>query len=444
MRRQCLVIGGGLAGLVAGIRCAEAGLKVAVVTSGESGLAFASGAIDVLGYMPSAAGVHLNEPVSRPFEKIDELAEYFPEHPYARIGRDGVYKAMDWFHGQLAETGLSMFTASDEQQNQWRVTAAGALRPTWLSQSVAEVLPWDLQNVKRVVFVNISGFLDFLPELAASGLKRHPAFRNSQVEALNIELPLVNGMGATADTMRAPQLCRALGEKDFNIIASTLMEKVQDASLVVMPACLDSALDSLHLKELRRRTGLNIIDVATLPPSLPGIHMQQALQHRFAALGGFLIPATGIRHGIIENGRVFNVSNGEDLLTADHYILASGGFFSKGLNVRPDLNAEQVFSEPLPVKEPIFGLDLNTPEQFSERKFLSRTGHGFIRAGVRLNRDHQPMIAGQPLTNLHVAGTVLGGCDPVQECSGGGLSISTAWQAAAKVIADIEAAGEKA
>ena len=42
MKHDCLVIGGGLAGLTAGIRCAEAGLKVAVISAGECALTFAS------------------------------------------------------------------------------------------------------------------------------------------------------------------------------------------------------------------------------------------------------------------------------------------------------------------------------------------------------------------------------------------------------------------
>ena len=427
MKRQCLIIGGGLAGLVAGIRCAEAGLTVAVVSSGESGLTFASGGVDVLGYMPGS-----KERVSAPFAAIDELVNRYPEHPYARIGQSNVFKAMDWFRGTLAEAGLDMVSANDEQQNQWQITAAGALRPTWLRQSFPTGISLDMSEMRRVVFVNVTGFLDFMPELAAIGLKRYPAFKNTIVDSLNIDLPLEHGMGATADTMRSAQLCRAMGDKDFDIIATTLIEKAQDASLVVMPACLDSRFDRPRLNELRRRTGLNIITVATLPPSLPGMDILQALRHRFTALGGFLVSATEIRHSMIENGRVHRVSNGEDLLEADHFVLATGSFFSKGLSVK--LDDPENFTLPMAVKEPVFGLDLKLPPTFSERQFLSPTGQGFIRAGVTLNAQHQPMVNGEAITNLHVAGMVLGGCDPVQECSGSGVSVSTAWLAAERII----------
>ena len=438
MKHKCVIIGGGLAGLTAGIRCAQAGIKAAVVTSGECSLAFASGAVDVLGYLPHSNGGE-PQPVRRPFDAIDELISENPNHPYARVGSRYVFKSMDWFHGQLTEAGLTLGVAEDCRENQWRVTAAGALRPTWLSQPSTPALPWDFHGVKRVVFVNVTGFLDFMPELAAAGLKRHPAFANVAVEHLNISLPLLFGNGATADTMRAPQLARAIGPRDMEILASTLIEKVPHAELVVLPACLDTGMTSERLDELRQRTGLNIIDVATLPPSVLGMRIHNALRRRFIELGGFLVPATQASLGLIDRGFVQSVNAGEDLLSADHFILATGSFFSKGLSSVRDLSEQDPFKHLVPVKESVFGLDINNPESFSGSKFLSQAGHGFVRAGVTLDNDHHPLVNDEPVTNLYAAGAVLGGYDPVQECSGGGVAISTAWKAAECVIAQVKA-----
>ena len=46
-----LVIGGGMAGLVAGISAAESGASVLVVRKGEGATTMSSGAIDIAGYM---------------------------------------------------------------------------------------------------------------------------------------------------------------------------------------------------------------------------------------------------------------------------------------------------------------------------------------------------------------------------------------------------------
>ncbi|MHA2352229.1 MAG: FAD-binding protein, partial [Candidatus Thorarchaeota archaeon] len=56
-----LVIGGGMAGLVAGTVAAEAGLSTILLRRGQSATAYSSGAIDVLGYLPDAS-----EPFSTP------------------------------------------------------------------------------------------------------------------------------------------------------------------------------------------------------------------------------------------------------------------------------------------------------------------------------------------------------------------------------------------
>jgi len=47
-----LVVGGGLAGLTAGVAAARAGAGVRVVSAAESTLRQASGLVDVLGYPP--------------------------------------------------------------------------------------------------------------------------------------------------------------------------------------------------------------------------------------------------------------------------------------------------------------------------------------------------------------------------------------------------------
>ncbi|WP_281648869.1 glycerol-3-phosphate dehydrogenase subunit GlpB [Parendozoicomonas sp. Alg238-R29] len=436
MIHECLIVGGGLAGLTAGIRCAEAGLKVAVVSGGESALTFASGSIDVLGSIPGQPVVR------RPFDAIDCLAELSPGHPYAKIGREKVFQSLGWFHGQMAEVGLELGLASDCRENQWRITAAGSLRPTWLSQPATKAMPWECFHgdgacLQKVVFVNITGFLDFMPELAMCGLKQHPSFRSVAVEHFNINLPLEHGHGATADTMRAPQLASAMGDRDMDILARVLSERVQDAELVVMPACFDPDLGCNRLQKLRQRTGLNIIDIATLPPSVHGLRLHKALRNRFRALGGFLIPGTEVRHGTVDGDRVMSVSTGEDLLSADHFILASGSFFSKGLQ-----SVKESMSDPCSVQEPVFNLDLHSwadqPKDFSSHQFLAPEGQNFVRSGVALNQSGQPMVAGKGLHNLHVSGAVLGGYDPVQECSGGGVAISTGWQAAENVICQVK------
>ena len=72
------VVGAGLAGLVAGVRLAQLGAQVSVVSKGSGGLRLSTGTVDVLGYAPDR--------VDDVGAAVARMAGERPEHPYARLG----------------------------------------------------------------------------------------------------------------------------------------------------------------------------------------------------------------------------------------------------------------------------------------------------------------------------------------------------------------------
>lgn len=74
MKYDTLIIGGGLAGLVCGIRLQEAGQRCAILSAGQSALHFSSGSFDLLNRLPSG------EEVIHPLDAISSL-------PAKQIGR---------------------------------------------------------------------------------------------------------------------------------------------------------------------------------------------------------------------------------------------------------------------------------------------------------------------------------------------------------------------
>ena len=93
---RVLVLGAGLAGLVAANRLARlgapAGVRVTLLTKGIGGLQLGQGTIDVLGYAPDR--------VTNPVLTLSALASAKPGHPYATIGVGPVLAGVDVYKRQ--------------------------------------------------------------------------------------------------------------------------------------------------------------------------------------------------------------------------------------------------------------------------------------------------------------------------------------------------------
>ena len=116
------VIGGGLAGLAAAIRLAQAGQSVTLLQYGIGGIQLGQGTVDVLGYSP--------DQVIDPFSALPTYVEAHAGHPYSLFSPTEVKTAVDWF----ADLVPGVLVPGDGQ-NHRIPTALGALRPTYLVQT---------------------------------------------------------------------------------------------------------------------------------------------------------------------------------------------------------------------------------------------------------------------------------------------------------------------
>lgn len=78
MKFDSIVIGGGMAGLSAALRLAEAGQKTLLMASGQSALHFSSGSVDLL------------ESDGDPRAALPAFMAAHPDHPYSKVGMQNI------------------------------------------------------------------------------------------------------------------------------------------------------------------------------------------------------------------------------------------------------------------------------------------------------------------------------------------------------------------
>ena len=160
MKFDSIIIGGGLSGLTAGIKLAEAGKKVALVAAGHSTLHFNSGSFDLLGYDEQGAAVEA------PAEAIAKLGK---AHPYSKVADVAATAAEA--KELLTRAGLAV--TGDAKRNHYRLSPMGVVKPAWLTindymtLTDAATLPY-----KKVTIININGYLDFPVAFVADAVER--------------------------------------------------------------------------------------------------------------------------------------------------------------------------------------------------------------------------------------------------------------------------------
>ncbi len=426
MKFDSIVIGGGMAGLSAALRLAEAGQKTLLMASGQSALHFSSGSVDLL------------ESDGDPRAALPAFMAAHPDHPYSKVGMQNIEGSLADLQRHCAEEGLPLMR---QEHNHHRLTPIGTLKATWLSPDTCACVT-DAPAPDAILLATLEGFRDFHPALAAANLATHARFAHSRILTGEIRLPQLAQFSRNPHEFRSADIARLFdkqgpGQQDLLAdLAREISRMVQGCGVpgcrhIVLPACLSLGLVGPRLSELERRTGCTIKEVATMPPSLIGMRMQEALKRRFMTLGGTFLTSERVLGARYDGDKVIGVhsQHGEDqLFEADHFVLASGSFFSRGLESR--LGG---------IREPIFDADvlsLAERDTWAGRRLFDH--HPFMGFGVKTDDKLRVLRGGRPLTNLYGAGSVLAHYDPIKEGSGSGVAVATGWQAAGHILSSAQ------
>lgn len=414
MRFDSIIIGGGLAGLTAGIRLAEAGQSVALISGGGSALHFNSGSLGLLGFDAS------HSPVSNPVEAVSALGD---AHPYKKLGTRSVAQYADDAAALLQRAGVA--TGGNARQNHQRLSPLGILRPAWLTLDGLATLD-ALHRLPRphVAIAELAGFLDFYPRFIASSLEKE-GFR---CEILTVDNPDLQRIRLSATEMRANNIARLMHGAALARFADSVRDTVKntDAEAVILPAVVDFRNESEKL-EFRNKTGREVLFAPTMGMSVPGIAMHYRLSRRFLDTGGQLFTGHRAVRAEFRNDAleaVYTDKLDDEALRADHFVFAGGSFFGRGLVATPER-----------VVEPVLGLDTLAPASRSQWFDADLFGaQPLMNAGIATDDTLRAIRGGRPVRNLFAVGAALAEADALRRDCGAGVAMFSALAAAHRII----------
>ena len=368
MRFDTVIIGGGLAGLTAGISLQEAGQKVAIVSAGQNSMHFFSGNFEDAG------------PVR---ERVSAL---FAAAGVRTNALDGV-----------------------------QLMPMGKFQPVTLT--LEDVTVFQEEHVaEKALIVNFTGFHDFFGTFLAEALEK----AGTTCRIRFVRLPEMEHLRLSPSEMRSVNIARTMDEHWEKVVAD-IRVLLKDEDLILLPQVF-GLKDASVLDKIRTALPARVAFVGTMPPSVPGIRTQMLLKRRFEVLGGtFLlgdeVTSAALHEGIVSSITTRNLDTAR--LFADHFVLASGGCFSKGL-----------VTTPTQAYEPLFGLDIDYPEErkdWYDADFFAR--QPFMDFGVKTDAALHGLKDGEPVRNLFCIGSVLGNTRKEDYGTAAGLAIRSAFAA---------------
>lgn len=414
MKFDTVIIGGGLSGLICGIRLQKAGKKCAIVSAGQSAMHFSSGSFDLLGRLPDGTDV------DKPLEALKSLPE---DHPYSILGEEKVRKYAE--EASVFLNGCGIKVDGDAAVNTWRISPTGERKPSWLTLGDFTALKTKDEKIgNKALIVNILGYLDFNTKFLADSFER----QGTICRISSVKLEEMERLRKNPSEMRATNIARVMDRDGvWEKAAEQVKGMLKDEDIVVLPAVF-GLKDGSVIEKIREAIGVKTVFVSTMPPSVPGIRTQMTLKAEFERAGGrFLMGDTVVDADFNEDGTVKSIGTqnfGSIRLYADNFIIATGSFFSKGLIATPD----RIF-------EPVFGVDLSYAEgrdQWFDRNFWNK--QNYISYGAKVSKFLHASIDGKPIANLYAIGSIIAGSNTLYEGCGGGIALLTALAAADSIL----------
>ena len=404
-RADVVVIGAGLAGLSCAAELAEAGASVFLAAKGIATTHWTHGGLDVAA--PHGART--------PRDGVASLART-DGHPYQRLASDADPAVVAHLARTDAEGLAHVGSLADPLTP--IPTPVGALRPAAIlpNAQAGALEPW---GATGLVVVGFRRYPDAWPAYAARNLAAGTWPNGpSEIRAVDVDLPdldrlhnlgpqvLARAFDDAAWRARAlAAIGAAIPSGDWRIGAPTVLGLDRH---VEAHAAAEAAL------------GRRVFEIPSLPPSVPGMRLFEALRRRILARRGRIQIGFDIVSVETDGPRVVAVhteaASRTLRLAADAFVLATGGIAGAGIRAEPDGT----------LVERVFGLPVAAPDReawFSDDPLQL---HPLEAAGIEVNDD----LAPAEIENVRVIGSALPGMHYLDQRCGDGVALASAHRAA--------------
>ena len=454
LESDLLVIGGGMAGMIAAITAAKSGLQTIVLRKGQGATADSSGAIDIAGYLPGGL-----TPFSSPMEGLHALTSLYPLHPYSIIGGsesglpdldtivERVEASVTLIKDILEGTPASLVGNDLDDDTTFALTIFGTMKPTCLVQESMSTKYWWGQQGSVMLLVGFNGYSEFNPSIAAKVLlesRMHDGLGPKKVAHASITLE------PETSNITGIEIARYLeDDESLSQVISELKGHVNSvgATHIALPPVMGITKPKAIRDRIQNETGAIPFELLGFPPSIPGIRLQRSLDFVYRRNGGYLLTGhEAIRYTWTENKLDNVVANSHQrsvTINSKAYVLATGKYLGGGICATSTGFREPIFGLPV-VSSDRYHVGQELPRNLTHKQAINPSGHEVLSCGIAYDNKLRPILtSGEPFAeNLFAGGSVLSGYDFATEKSGLGVALVTGYVAGANAASFIQEGSE--
>jgi glycerol-3-phosphate dehydrogenase subunit B len=403
MKYDLIIVGAGLAGLFAANLAADQDLSVHVISKGRGGLSLSHGCIDLYR-------------TSNPSRSIQSLPH---RHPYKIVPRKDIQASFSTFRSMLREEGLEYHGGISSS-----IPLLSALGTPFRTSLVpGSMIKGRLDDPRPISVAGLSSYRDFWATHVGISARRN----GIKIKAI-LDLPLL-----PSDHHRdlyATDIAALLQDQIYRQeLWRTWKPKLTGLKRIGIPAVLGFDHWAEILAEAEDFLGVDLFEIATLPPSMTGLRLERALVRRCLDLG------VEFTEGPLAIGRIDGRSKGKraagiqletagrlQTLEAQFILLATGGFLHGGLHSIQERNViESVFG--IPIENSILREEWTSKDPFKPQgySYLGLTTDKLLRP---LDRKGKPF-----LENVFAVGGLIAGADRTFEGSRQGIDLVSSYHA---------------